>query len=437
MHQRVKPDTQPSRDGGADMPGLIFLDDTERRRELRSKRRAALALLLAMGALFLLTFLATEPGFWILLTRQSIEAGLAGGLADWFAVTALFRRPLGLPIPHTGIVEQEKDHVARSVGGFVERNFLSPTLIAARVQGIDPAKRIAVWLTSDANAQRLAERLVEGLPTIVTAVEDQGLREFVARTLGDELRHIEFAPVLGRTLEVLSRSGETDLLFERMLDGLLDLVFDNAGRIEDAIEKRQAWWAPRSMDRRITNAILTGIEDFVEELRAPDSANRVALRGAVERMVSNLLQSQDQRAQMEALKHRLIADPDIQAWLKSIWGQVRSTILVDPARSGDGSTAGVSVRLFLQSCGRALVSDRRLQHHINEIVTAAVQNTAMLLRGGIGAYIADVVRGWDARTIADRMELAIGANLQFIRINGTLVGALAGCGLFLLSRVLG
>ncbi len=415
-------------------PTLIFAaDDAERRLDLRNKRRLAAGLLIGMAASFLTTFLVASPGFWTMLARHSIEAGLAGGLADWFAVTALFRRPLGLPIPYTGIVEDQKERLGRGVGNFVERNFLSPTLIVARIRAIDPAGHVATWLTTQDNARRLVRRL-SALPS---GTESDDLRRFVVRMMGDELGKLDFAPLLGRTLRVLSNSQAADVLFDRLLDGFLDLVFDNAERIHLAVERQGAWWMPRAFDRRFTNAMLKGLDEFIEELRLPNSDSRAGMRASIEQIATGLVESEQYREQVDTLKRRLIADPDIQAWLNSIWHQIRDALLADGGTTKTGAVSESGIVSFLENCGRALHTDPELRRHVDELVTSMAQNAIVLLRGEIGTYIADVVKAWDARTIADRMELTIGANLQFVRINGTIVGALAGCGLFLLSWLLG
>jgi uncharacterized membrane-anchored protein YjiN (DUF445 family) len=421
---------------GGPLPLVFAAEDAQRRLELRNARRVALGLLLGMAAGFLLTFLVAVPGFWTFLARHSIEAGLAGGLADWFAITALFRKPLGLPIPYTGIVEEQKDRIGRTVGDFVERNFLSPELIADRMQAIDPASRIANWLTSGSNAQDLVNHIAGQIPTVIPIMGHHELHTFLARALGDEIGKIDIAPVLGRALRVLSNSEGSNILLDRLLDGLLDIAFDNAERINNAITRHNVWWMPRSMDRRITNAILIALEDFVADLRAENSASRLAMRATIERIAINLIESEEHREQVERLRQRLVADNDVQIWLNSIWCQLRNAIIVDSQETNTESSIWLSFVSILQRWGHTLAADPELTGRVNEFIASAAQKATMRLHGEVGDYIADVVRRWDARTIADRMELTIGANLQFIRINGTLVGALVGCCLFLASFLL-
>src|SRR5690242_989450 len=185
-----------------------------RRMSLPAMRLMAASLLIAMSLLYLVAVTQHHQGAGWGYLRAFAEAALVGGLADWFAVTAIFRRPLGLPIPHTGIVAAQKERIGLGIGGFVERNFLAPALIAERLASIDPAARLAAWLSAEDNAATVADRLVASLPALIGSVEDRGLREFVGRTIGEELRGVELAPILGRMLHVLTSTGEYDRLFD-------------------------------------------------------------------------------------------------------------------------------------------------------------------------------------------------------------------------------
>ena len=338
-----------------------------------------------------------DPGFWTLLLRAGTEAGVVGGLADWFAVTAIFRRPLGLPIPHTGIVAAQKERIGRGIGGFVERNFLAPTLVAERLAAVDSAARLAAWLAAEDNAAAVADRLVASLPALSASVEDRGLREFVGRTIGEELRGVELAPILGRMLHVLTSTGEYDRLFDKALDAAAGMIRTGAPRIQAIIERHSSWWVPKAIDRRIRQTILQGLEDLVEDLRRPESAGRREFRAATECLVTELLESPEHRARVEEVKARLLAHPDIQAWLASVWDQVRGTTLSDLARPAESSRTRSTLVSLLASCGQALADDPALRQRLNGAVADAVVGAAASLWGEIGGYIADVVRGWDTR----------------------------------------
>src|SRR6266403_3541385 len=185
---------------------------------LRRKRVIATVLLAAMAALFIFTTLAPQPGFWILLVRATAEAALVGGLADWFAVTALFRQPLGLPIPHTAILPKNKDRIGEGLATFIERNFLTPEIVRAKLRSIDPARLVADWLSAPANADAVARRLVRIFPHLISAIDDRDFRLFVGESLGRRLAEIELAPLLARGIAVLTGNGFHEILLDRLLD---------------------------------------------------------------------------------------------------------------------------------------------------------------------------------------------------------------------------
>jgi uncharacterized membrane-anchored protein YjiN (DUF445 family) len=412
-------------------------DEAARRDRLRRNKRAATGLLALMAGLLAVSHTVDDPGFWTGLLRAGAEAGVVGGLADWFAVTALFRHPLGLPIPHTGIVAAQKERIGRGMGGFVERHFLAPMLLAARLRAIDPAARIASWLSVEDNARLVAGRLTASLPVVLRSVEDRGLREFIGLALGEQLQQFALAPILGRGLRVLTSSGEYDALFDRTLDAASTMISNNAVRVEAIVARHSRWWVPKAIDRKITRAILDGLQELVDELRSPVGHGRREFRAATDQLIDDLMHGEDYRARLEAAKTRLLAHPEVQAWLHSVWDQIRDAVLHDLARDGDSSKTRATVTRALAASGHALGGDAAIRARLNDAIETAVIEATTALRTQIGGYISDVVNGWDSRTIADRLELAIGTDLQYVRINGTLVGGSVGCLLYLIAWALG
>jgi uncharacterized membrane-anchored protein YjiN (DUF445 family) len=229
------------------------------RRGLRRNRLIATALLGAMAALFISTALAPQPGFWILLVRATAEAALVGGLADWFAVTALFRQPLGLPIPHTAILPRNKDRIGEGLAIFIERNFLSPDILRAKLRSIDPARLVADWLSMPANAEAIARRLVRMLPHMINAVDDRDFRAFIGEAMGRHLADVELAPLLGRAIVVLTANGFHETLLDRSLDFCREFLDEREEQLYMAAEaQRRRWWilAPRDRAARRASANL-------------------------------------------------------------------------------------------------------------------------------------------------------------------------------------
>ncbi|WP_162912970.1 DUF445 domain-containing protein [Rhodospirillaceae bacterium SYSU D60014] len=416
------------RTGADGAPG----SESAQRRGLRRHRLLATGLLFLMGAVFVATKFVAEPGIWVLLVQAGAEAALVGGLADWFAVTALFRHPLGLPIPHTAIVPRNKDRIGEGLGRFVERNFLAPDLVAQKVRSIDIAARLSAWLADPKHADVIADRMVSTLPYMIESIEDQDVREFIRRALDEQLRTVNLAPALGNALEVLAEAGHHQALFDRALVIARKLLFEYEGKIYELVGKRSSWWIPRSIDGKVARSIMAGIHELLDELAEPNHEARGRVDRAVIELVDKLQHSPEYATKVQAIKDQVLANPAIQGYLGVVWDELRRMIVEDAI--APDSTAKQAIAGGLRSLGRALAEDRRIQNRVNRTVERFLMKVVVPWRVEIGRFIAEVVRGWDARTVSDRMELAVGRDLQYIRMNGTLVGALVGCVLFVLSE---
>jgi uncharacterized membrane-anchored protein YjiN (DUF445 family) len=406
--------------------------EEDARRRLRRNRRLATGLLLGMGAIYAATHLIREPGFGTLLIRSGAEAGIVGGLADWFAVTALFRYPLGLRIPHTAIIPNNKDRIGRTLGRFVERHFLTEEILLARLRKAHVGQRIAAWLAAPATAPLIADTIIAAIPHLIRTLESHDIHDFANRTLGEQLRQADLAPIIGRAIEMTTTSGEADVLFERAIGIAVRWLEDNRSQIDDLVRERSRWWIPKAVDRRIAAAIVSGIMDLLQGLAQSDSDVRLKFREALATLIDELLNSPEQREQLNASKNRILNHPDVQAWIASVWSELTQTMLDDLAQPSSKVRAALEQGLHL--VGRTLAADRVMQGHIDE----TLERLAAYLvtwRGEIGGFIAEVVRSWDTRTLTDRLELVVGSDLQYIRMNGTVVGACAGRLIFLATSL--
>lgn len=403
-------------------------------RLLRRNRLLATGLLLVAAALFFATQAIAARNFWLALLHAGAEAAVVGGLADWFAVTAIFRHPLGLPIPRTAIVPKSKDRIGAGLGQFVERNFLTSEILAAKIAALAPARRLASWLVSPENAGLLSGKITAALPYALRSLEDAEIRNFVARSFHDQLRDADLAPALGKAIALLTRSEQFDLLFDRVLDAASDILARNADWLYRRVAERSTWWIPKAIDRHIAEKIVTGVAEILAELKSPESSSRAQLRAAIEQRATLLVHSPSARQRFDEMKQRLIEHPQMQAWLAVIWDELRRIVSDDLAAPQSRTEAGLATALL--SLGRNLASDEAMQRRID----AGIEHLTLAVipwRGEISGLIAEVVRGWDARSFAARIELAIGSDLQYIRMTGTLVGACVGCLLFLTTRLLG
>jgi uncharacterized membrane-anchored protein YjiN (DUF445 family) len=418
--------------------GLIEADasldvDALRRRRLTRNRVLATSMLAAMGAVFATTHLVAEPGFLTLLTRAGTEAGMVGGVADWFAVTALFRHPLGLPIPHTAIIPTNKDRIGRTLGRFVESNFLTPEVLLPKLRQLQVGRQVAEWLAAPASARLISRSVTSVLPRLIAALRSPDLHDFLQRAFGDAFSRLDVAPAIAHAVRVLTASGEADVLFDRALGVAIRWIGDNRGELDEIIRQRSRWWIPKAIDRRIAAAILDALADLLTDLQDHGSDARTKFRAALEGVVADLLNSPAQRAQVNDAARRLLAHADMRAWLASVWTELCDAANSDLAQPEPRLAAALERPLALVA--RTLAADAVMQQHIDD----AVEQIALAFigwRAEIGTFIAEVVRNWDARTLVERLELVVGSDLQYIRMNGTIVGACVGCLIFIATRAL-
>lgn len=431
----MSPDGSRSFDnfGASSMPlgNRSFAEDGLRRR-LRRNRTLATSLLIAMAALLVATHFAPDPGFLVSLLRAAAEAGIVGGLADWFAVTALFRHPLGLPIPHTAIIPSSQDRIGQSLGRFLERHFLTEEVLLRKLRSAHVAKRFSTWLASPETAPVLAAAAASALPYVIRTLDNEDLQEFARKTLGEQVRQANIAPAMGRAIQLMTASGQTDVLFERILGVAAKWLEDNRDEIFHLVRERSRWWIPRTIDRKIANAIIVGSIDLLNDLREPGSEVRLKFREALVHLIDELTNSPAHREQLDEFKNRIIEHPEVQAWIAAMWHETSRMMLED--LSQPASKARIAMENICLLVGRALSTDDAMLKHID----ALLEKLAVYLvswRHELGAFVAEVVRSWDTVTLVDRLELVVGSDLQYIRMNGTVVGAFAGCLIFLISQL--
>jgi uncharacterized membrane-anchored protein YjiN (DUF445 family) len=412
------------------IPQLSPADEIQVRRALRRNRLLATGLLALMIVIAIATRLAPSPGWLVQLVRAGAEAGIIGGLADWFAITVLFRHPFGIPLPHTAILPSNKDRIGRSLGSFVERNFLVPEVILPKMQQTDLTGKIAGWLALPETAPMVADWIITLLKRFLAASHSVQISEFIQRTVSQQLRTLDLAPPLGRVIEVLTTSQESDILFEKVIQAAESWIMANRTQVDEMVEQRSHWWIPRTIDRRIAAAIVDGAIDVLHRLRQRDSEVRVQFRTTVAGLVDDLMTSTEQHEKIQRLKNLLLDDPEVAAWLASAWDRLSHRLmqeLSDP-RSNARSTIHYAVLALAHSMREDAFIRTRMDAGIERLVVKLFQ-----WRGEIGLLIAEVVQNWDARTVSDRLELVLGSDLQYIRINGTIVGAFVGCAIYLLS----
>jgi|HubBroStandDraft_4_1064222.scaffolds.fasta_scaffold00198_4 uncharacterized membrane-anchored protein YjiN (DUF445 family) len=407
-------------------------DELEQRQLNRLRRSRALAtgMLAAAAAVFAASLSVPDPGTGILLLRAVAEAALVGGLADWFAVTALFRHPLGLPIPHTAIVPANKDRIGEGLARFLDRNFLTRDLLIPELRSLQIAERLAAWLSQRENASRLAAEIVKALPYLLRAAEDSELKAFLGRALGVQLRGVALAPVLGQLMRAVTAAGYHEAVLDRALDYARDFLARNEERLLDAVTEQRRRWIPRAINREIARAMLKGAAELIDDLRNPDGAARKSLLEQLGEAAAEMSSSPEQALTLGRSGAAILRQPDFLAWVAASWQRVRDALLLDLHAPSSRLRRGIAIAIA--SVGEALRADPEMRERFDAMIEAVVAE-ALPWRGEISRFVAEVVRRWEPRTFSDRIEAAVGADLQYIRMNGTIVGGLVGGALYLVS----
>lgn len=403
---------------------------------LRRMRLIATGLLVAMACVYIVAR-RYEPDYSALgFVRAFAEAAMVGGLADWFAVTALFRHPLGLPIPHTAIIPRNKDRIATALANFLRDNFLIPRVVARRMRGIDIAGAAGRWLAQPperagrlrGGASRMAASLLESLD------QDQ-LGGIIKGAVAARLRQTDVAPLIGQALGAAIAEGRHLPLMDGMLRWLARIIDQNEALIRKMVHERAGTilrWT--GLDESLANAIIDGLYKLVADVAEdPGHPLRAKVEEGLEKLAFDLQFDIPTRLKVEAFKAEMLDNPALARWIDGMWEQGRAALL-RVARDPDAAMAG-KLGAALRQLGETLQSDPRLAHGINRFVRRAAVGTAADYGDGIVRLVSDTVRGWDARTITGRLENAVGKDLQYIRINGTLVGGLVGLTLHTLHRL--
>lgn len=424
----------PGAEAGTDARGYSALE-LEKRAGLNSMRRLATGLLILMAAAYIALQFAPADLFWAGLLGATAEAAMIGALADWFAVTALFRRPLGLPIPHTAIVQNRKDAIADQFGRFVQENFLSETVVAERIRTLHPATRVAAWLRQEDKGALVAAQLHTGLVNLLKVVNDEDIRRLMERGVEKRIRDTAFAPLLGEMMELVADGErEKDLVDATVRIGRT-LLQDADEDIRNRVTEETPWWFPKAVDRAIYHRIVRGVGETLSEIQQDERhPTRTRLLERMRAFMQELKHSPEMRRQEERFKEELLSFPAMREFIGSLWQDIRDALL-KRADTGDGQLEE-ALRASVRSLADAVVRDPQLANRID----AFAENIACYLISRFGDETAELIsgtiRGWDPKATAERIEVQIGRDLQFIRINGTLVGGLVGLLLFLATELL-
>jgi len=399
-------------------------------------RIVATALLVAMAVLFLVArrFEGVHPAIGYLVAFT--EAAMVGGLADWFAVTALFRHPLGVPIPHTAIIPANKDRIADTMAGFLRDNFLTPTVVARRMRDMNLARAAGDFLAEPrvGGQSRIREGAAGLLAELLESLDPERLGNQVRAGLARQAERIEVSPLLGSALEAAIAEGRHRPLLDSLIRWIGHTLEKNEDMVRAVIHSRaNAVLRWTGLDERLANSVLDGLYRLLAEVLVdPEHPLRKTIEESLAKLAHDLAHDPELRQKVEAAKREILANPAVGAWWMGVWEKLRHS-LIDMARDPNAAFAG-QLGESLAELGRALRQDPALQWQVNRFARRTVVGVATRYGGQIVQLVSETVRRWDARTVTDRIERAVGRDLQFIRINGTLVGGLVGVTIHALSQ---
>jgi uncharacterized membrane-anchored protein YjiN (DUF445 family) len=401
--------------------------DTQRRRDLVRMKSTAGALLVVAAVVYLLARRAEEGGAagWVGFVRAAAEAGMVGGLADWFAVTALFRRPLGLPIPHTAIIPTRKDALGRNLSDFVGANFLSEQVVRERLRQAEVTRRLGRWLAEPAHAERVTTELAAVLRGAVGVLRDEDLRAVIEPAVLRRLAELPVGPTLGKLLAEVVAGGSHHRLVDLVVTMTEDWLRANRHTVMDMVARQAPAWSPEFLDRQVASRVHAELLRVAGEVRAdPEHAMRAALDRLLARLAEDLRHDPATIARASAVLGTLLEREEVRRAFGDVIAAGRRLLL----EMVDDPTGELRTRLTagLTDLGRRLDTDTELQSRVDRWVADAAGYVVTHYRDELTRTIADTVERWDGVETARKVELQVGRDLQFIRINGTVVGALAG-----------
>jgi uncharacterized membrane-anchored protein YjiN (DUF445 family) len=407
-----------------------------RRRRLAAARRRATALLAAVTAVFVGVTLAGVHGTLLGYVQAGAEAAMVGGVADWFAVTALFRRPLGLPIPHTALIVERKDQFAATLGQFVQENFLNAEVLAERIRAAGLVPRLAAWLADQASAARFAGRAADLVVTAAEALRDEDVQRVLTAELTRAVDAIEVAPLAGRVLRVMIAEGQHAELFNVAVPAADRYLAEHYEELRERFEAEAPRWMPDAVYRRVFDRLYARLRQRLTAMADdPDDETRRQFEEWLAKLPDRLETSPELRERGERLKRDVLGSAGLRDWSSSLWKKIKETLRTQAA--DPESELRRRLAEALAAVGRRLGSDRHLQESLERVIESGARALADQFHDELAGLVTGTIQRWDAAETSSQLELLLGRDLQFIRINGTVVGAGVGLALHAIALAVG
>jgi uncharacterized membrane-anchored protein YjiN (DUF445 family) len=418
------------------VPGVKRESLEMRTRRLAAARRRATALLAAVTALFVAVTAVGVHGTLLGYVQAGAEAAMVGGIADWFAVTALFRHPLGLPIPHTAVIVERKDQFAATLGQFVQENFLNANVLAERLHSAGLAKRLAAWLADKDNAARFAGHAADVVVTLAGTLRDEDVQSVLTTEVIRAASSIEVAPLAGRAVRVMIAGGHHAVLFNTMVTAADRYLADHQEELRERFESEAPRWLPDVVYGRAFDRLHTRLRERLAAMADdPDDEARQQFDAWIAGLPERLQTSPELRERGESFKRDLLASEGLRDWTSWLWKNIKETLRIQAA--DPDSELRRRLADALAAAGRRLGSDPRLQESLERVLESGARRLADQFHDELAGLVTGTIERWDAAETSTQLELLLGRDLQFIRINGTVVGAGVGLALHAIALALG
>jgi uncharacterized membrane-anchored protein YjiN (DUF445 family) len=410
-------------------------EEAQRIHRLHTMKRRATGLLVVMAVAFVVITVFGDNTGWTGYVQAAVAASLVGGVADWFAVTAVFRHPLGVPIPHTAVIVERKDKFGETLGAFVQENFLSSDAMTARLREAHLARRLGDWLADRANAEAVARHVADVAVELADMLRDEDVQGVLHEQVRRGLENVPLAPLAGKVLRGATEEGRHQELFDAVLRGVGRSLDEHRETLRSRFEEESPWWVPTAIDHRIFDRLLDGLCSFFDSINAdPDHELRVRLDDWINQLAERLEHSPEYRVRGEQLKGELLDHPELRDWLGSVWIDAKAALrsqAADPESELRQRLADAVV-----AAGRRLRSDPALAAKVDDVIEWGVRYVGEHFHAEIAGLVSGTLARWDAEETSRKLELLLGPDLQFIRINGTVVGGLVGLGIHFVGEVI-
>jgi uncharacterized membrane-anchored protein YjiN (DUF445 family) len=410
-------------------------EESNKQRELDKMKLLATSLLVCAFLIFVVASLFEEQYAWVGFVRATAEAAMVGALADWFAVTALFRYPLGLKIPHTAIIPTRKQDIGQNLGRFVRENFLTEAVIAAKLRSMEVTKKVAEWIRQPKNNELLADQMAVVVAALIKIMKDEDIQALIEHRLVALIRSTQFAPLLGNLLSLLLSGNRQQELFLGIVKLGSEFLKDNREVILERINHELPWWAPRWIDKQIYKAIVVFVDTTLQEVNSnPDHPLYKDFASTASQFIEDLKTSPNILDKEEAIKEELLQHAVVQEFTSSLWADIK-TSLVEQSSNPDLDIRRPTQQM-LARLAEEILSDPALYDKVDRWLTEMVIHLTKTYGYEVESLVSNTINNWDTDEITHKIEVEVGKDLQFIRINGTVIGGLAGLVIYMVSLLI-